>query len=541
MKIPLLENFLSANVWSTTKKPSEEIAVKDDIESFAMPNGDGAVVIEASKVNYSFDLDLADTTNEIELIRRYRDISRIPEVSFAVDEIVNEMISEDEEGKVVDLILDEIEYSDNIKNKIVDEFETVLERIQFKQKSYDMVRRWYVDGRLYFHKIVDPKEGLVEARYISPTTIKKVVEIEKTPNSNGVETIKTKNEFFTYQPARKIASIAINNSDASQSMYNFNNQSSLLNTVNQLVKVSPKAIAYITSGIYDEEYACILSYLHPALKTANNLRSLEDSVVLYRLARAPERKVFYIGVGNLPPQKAEQYLKDTMNKFRTNLHYDALTGEIKDGRRNMSMLEDFWLPRREDGASTEIQTLESGANLGEVDDLELFKKKLYRSLNVPLSRMQDDVPQIAGLGRGSEITRDEIKFQKFIDRLRNKFAELLIDLLITQLVAKKIIKEDETDDLKRKIVVKWSKDSFFVEMKETEILRERLTTLQMADPFLGKYFDKEFMMRKIMQMTEDEFKDMMKRIEKEPPIDPETGLPVQAGGFADTAPPSGQP
>lgn len=530
MKISNLFEQFGAVLWGTTKKPSEEIIVKSNIESFVEPSGEGAIVVESSKVNYSFDLDLSNTTNEVELIRRYRDISRIPEVAFAIDEIVNEILSEDVEGKIVEIDTENLKYSDSIKSKISDEFETVLERIQFNQKSYDMIRRWYIDGRLYFHKIVDDKEGLVEARYISPISIKKVIEIEKKMIPDGVEVISNKNEYFTYQPSRKIASITINDTSDRNSQRAQN-----IDNVIQLVKVSPKAIAYVSSGVYDEEYACILSYLHPALKTANNLRSLEDSVVLYRLARAPERKVFYIDTGNLPPQKAEQYLKDTMNRFRTNLTYDALTGDVKDSRRNMSMLEDFWLPRKADGRSTEITTLESGANLGEVDDLELFKRKLYKSLNVPLSRMSDEVP-IAGLGRSSEITRDELKFQKFIDRLRNKFEGLLIDFLMTQLVFKKIIKDTESDEIARQLKVKWSKDSFFVEMKETEILRERITTLQMADQFVGKYFDDTFVLEKILQMNEDEMKKMKKRIETYKMNNPPEVADGAPPGFQDVAP-----
>jgi hypothetical protein len=536
----LLEQI--SNMFGYTKNPEKEMDVSTEVESFVLPNADGAIVVESNRVNFSYDLDPSASTNEVELIRRYRDISRIPEVSYAIDEIVNEMMSEDAEGNVVKLNTDDLKFSNSIKNKISNEFDEVMTRIQFNQKAYDLVRRWYIDGRIYFHKIWDQNEGLIEARYISPTTIRRVVEIEKSKNQTGVETNKTKKEYFTYQAARKGSTIAINDSGNGMSGVltapGYNGSSSL-GSIDQLVKIAPDAIAYVTSGLYDEEYSCILSYLHPALKTANNLRTLEDSMVLYRIARAPERRIFYVDVGNMPPQKAEQYMKDMMNKFRTNLTYDALTGEVKDARRNMSMLEDFWIPRRGDGKSTEISTLESGANLGEVDDLELMKKKLYKSLNVPLSRLSDEAPMVGGLGRTSEITRDEIKFQKFIDRLRNKFSLLLIDLLITQLIVKKIIRAEESEDIKRQLSVEWSKDSFYTELKETEIIRERFTTVQMADMFVGKYVSKEYVMKQILLMSDEEYDEMNKQIDDEGITPPDAAdAPTQ---FADTAAPAQQP
>ena len=530
----LLENI--SNFFGNTSNPKKEMEVKTDVSSFVMPSTDGAVVVEANRVNFSYDLDPSQSTNEIELIRRYREIARIPEVSFAIDEIINEIISQNEDGDVVTLNTDDVKFSDTIKKKMEAEFEEILVRIQFKEKSYDLLRRWYIDGRLYFHKIWDPKEGLIEARYISPTTIKKVVEVEKSKNASGVEINTIKSEYFTYMPSRKGASISFSDVSASQTAPGYNTNSSF-GLAAQLIKVAPDAIAYVTSGLYDEEYSCILSYLHTALKTANNLRVLEDSMVLYRLARAPERRVFKVDVGNLPPQKAEQYMKDMMNKFRNNLTYDSLTGEVKDSKRAMSMLEDFWIPVRGDGKSTGIETLESGANLGEVSDIELILKKLYMSLNVPTSRMDSNPAGLGGIGRSSEITRDEIKFQKFIDRLRNKFSALLIDLLMTNLVVKGIINLKEVDDIKRQLTVDWSKDSFYTELKETELLRERLTTLQMADMYLGKYFSKEYLMTKVLQMDDIGYKDMvaaMKKEQKENPVqlDPNTGQPIDSN-FAD--------
>jgi len=551
----LFENVV-ASLFGNGKNPQEEMKIQDPVESFAPPTLDGATTVEFNKINFSYELDPSQSTNEIELIRRYRDISIIPEVAFAIDEIINECICQNEDGDIVTLFTDDLPYSSTLKNKIQDEFSEMLRQIDFDSKSYDLIRRWYIDGRLYFHKIVDSKIGLREARYISPITIKKIVEVDK-KKKNGVEIVSQKNEYFTYQASRKLANISIVDgvSGGSLTAPGYSGSSNL-GMAEQLVKVSPQAIAYVTSGVFDEEYNCILSYLHPALKTATNLRVLEDSVVLYRLARAPERRVFYVDIGNLPQQKADQYMKDLMNKFRANLTYDTLTGEVKDSKRNMSMLEDFWIPRRGDGKNTEITTLESAANLGEIDDLELFRKKLYMALNVPQSRMQTDTPMIGGIGRSSEITRDEIKFQKFITRIRNKFSTLLIDLFATHLEVKKILATKDVEQFKQDIGIEWSKDSFFVEMKETEILRERLTTLQMADMYMGKYFSKEYIMRDVLQMNDEQYDEMVKQMDKEHEetpqnIDPVTGQPIPSGfsdqttGMANAGdsnfPPPGQP
>lgn len=508
------------SIFGNSKKPQEEIVVKDDLVSFVVPNVDGASIVESGKMSFSYDLDYGNTSNEVELIRRYREIAKIPEVSFAIDEIINEMLSEDQEGTIFSLRMDDLEISDSTKKKIDNIFADLVKRLNINDRAYDFVRRWYVDGRIYFHKVIVDKE-VKEIRYISPTTIKKQYVIEKTKNASGVEVIKTKEEYFTYQPSRKLSTISINdttNGVNSGSITSPDYNGSSFGSIDNVIKVSPKAIAHVTSGLFDDEFNCIISHLHPALKTANNLKTLEDSMVLYRLARAPERRVFYVDIGNMPPQKGEQYMRDMMTKFKTNLTYDALTGEVKDARRNMSMLEDFWIPRRGDGKSTEISTLESGANLGEVDDIILMRKKLYMALKVPVSRIDQDAQSMSGIGRSSEISRDEVKFQKLIDRLRSKFSLLLLDILITELELKGIIGKEDLDTFNSYIIIKWAKDSFFTEMKETEILRERLTTLQLADPYLGKYFSKEYMLRKVMQMSEDEYKDMIKAIEKEGPL-----------------------
>jgi hypothetical protein len=507
-----------SNFFSNEKKPSQdEVVVDTAITSFATPSDlDGAAVVEGGVVRTDFDSSVS-VANEPELIRRYRAAAKTPEISMAIDEICNEAITEDDEGDTVKLDLEELELSDALKKKISEEFKILLRKLEFKHKGMDYFRRWYVDGRIYFHKVVDtkkPKEGIQELRYINPTVIKKVVEIEKSKGPNGVEVNKVSKEYYTYTPGKKANNtITLADDPTKRNAAVSSNWSMVGGNQMQVVAVAPEAIAYCSSGLYDEEFNTVLSYLHPAMKVANQLATLEDSLVIYRLSRAPERRVFYVGVGNMPKPKAEQYMRDLMAKFKNTLVYDSLTGEIKDGRRHVSMLEDYWIPRTGDGKTTEISTLPSGTALNQLDDVQYFLDKLYKSLNVPIGRIQQqNGPTIAGLGRTSEITRDEVKFQKFIDRLRNKFSILLLDILKTQLVLKNIVSEEDWKEFGFLIEVEWSKDNFYTEMKEIEILRERIQTIQMMDPYIDKLFTKEQVLKKVMRYTEDEIKDLAKKL-----------------------------
>lgn len=514
----LFENV--TNFFSFSKKGTEdkETLVKDEIVSFVEPTAlDGAVVSEGGRVSYNFNQEV-NATNEIELIRRYREASRIPEVSEAIDEIVNECVSENAEGDAIALDLEDLELSDAIKKKMTDEFKNVLNLFEFKERGSDYLRKWYVDGRIYFHKIIDktkPGEGIKELRFINPISIKKIVETEKVKDGK-INLTKIKREYFQYSPSVKSKPIQIADSGQSQQIYtpNFGQQSM------QVIQVAPEAIAYVTSGMYDEDFSTILSPLHPALRVCNQLKTLEDSLVIYRLARAPERRIFYIDVGGLTKPKADQYVKDMMSKFKNNVAYDAMTGEIKDQRRHLSMMEDFWIPRRDNGKTTEITTLPGGQNLSQLEDVEYFLKKMYKSLKVPYSRFMTDSP-VAGLGRSSEITREEIKFQKFIDRLRNRFGSMILDVLGSQLKLKNVMSEDEWTELKDKIKLDWAKDNFFTEMKEAELIRERMMTLQQVDPYVGKYLDRKYVFTNVLRMTDEQVKEVEDGNEKDRAEHPE--------------------
>ena len=382
---------------------------------------------------------------EQDLVRRYRDISQQPECDSAIEDIINEGIVSDEKDQSVSIVLDRLPYPNNIKNRIRDEFDTVLSLLDFDTKGHDIFRRWYVDGRLFYHKVIskkNPKAGVQELRYIDPRKIRKVRQIQKDVKSNtGVDLIKKVEEYYLY------------------------NEKGLANYgTSEGIRISPDSITYCPSGLIDQNKGNVLSYLHKAIKPVNQLRMIEDSVVIYRISRAPERRIFYIDVGNLPKIKAEQYLKDVMNRYRNKLVYDASTGEIRDDRSHMSMLEDFWLPRREGGRGTEITTLPGGSNLGEIDDIKYFQNKLYRALNVPVSRMEAE--NNFSLGRSTEITRDELKFTKFVQRLRKKFTPLFTDVLKTQLILKGIISLEESPKIKEHIQYDFLQDGHFAELKK---------------------------------------------------------------------------
>ena len=474
-------------------------------------NMDGSQpIVGGGYYGYSVDFD-GSIRNDYELITRYREMVMNPECDSAVDDIVNETICGNFDDVPVELELSNLKVSDKIKKLMREEFDEILRLLDFENRAYEIFRRWYVDGRLFYHKVVDPKkpsEGLIELRYIDPRKIRKVIEFEnKRPEQlRGVD--------LNTQLTQKAAE------------YFLYNPKGLKNSTNQGMKITVDSITYCHSGIQDLNKNMTLSHLHKAIKAVNQLRMIEDSLVIYRLSRAPERRIFYIDVGNLPKNKAEQYLREVMGRYRNKLVYDANTGEIKDDKKFMSMLEDFWLPRREGGRGTEISTLPGGQNLGELEDVKYFQKKLYRSLNVPESRMESE--SSFNIGRSAEITRDEVKFQKFIVRLRKKFTDLFNDLLKTQLILKGVISIDEWSEFKEHIQYTFIADNYFSEMKEKEVMNERMALLAQMDPFVGKYFSVEYMRRYILKQTDAEFGE----IDEQMTAEIEAGLVVPPAEIA---------
>jgi hypothetical protein len=469
---------------------------------------DGALVV-ASGGTMGTVVDLEGSAkNEAELVTKYREMSMHPEVERAVDDVVQESIVTDEEEEIVKIDLDKVkDLPDNIKKVIDDEFHNILTMLDFNNQAYDIFRRWYVDGRLYYQVVIDknaPSDGIQELRYIDPRKIKKVKETKKKKvgNNNNSTTITEKSaEYFVYNERgfnTTGSSVAGAQTSATTGM-----------------KITKDSIIHCTSGILDKTNTLVLSNLHSAIKPLNNLRSLEDASVIYRIARAPERRVFYIDVGNLPKMKAEQYLRDMMVRHKNKVVYDSATGEIRDDRKFMTMLEDYWLPRREGGRGTEISTLAGGQNLGEMTDVEYFQRKLYESLNVPSSRLQSD--NAFNMGRASEITRDEVKFSKMIDRLRNRFSHLFIKALEKQLILKQVTTAEEWKTIAPLVKFVFARDNFFAELKDSEILRERLTTLQQlqASDVIGKYYSHDWVRRKILLQTDDDIKKEDALIKKE--------------------------
>ena len=468
---------------------------------------------------------------EFDLIKRYREMALHPECDSAIEDIVNEAIVSDTNDSPVQIELSNLNASDGIKSKIRKEFKYILELLDFDRKSHEIYRNWYIDGRLYYHKVIDfknPHEGIQELRYIDAMKMRYVrQQTVKNKDNFRMANVNTDNpmdyefpkieEYFIYNPKMN---------------YPTNNPSALGGTGG--IKMTRDSVTYCTSGLVDRNKGSTLSYLHKAIKSLNQLRMIEDSLVIYRLSRAPERRIFYIDVGNLPKVKAEQYLRDVMMRYRNKLVYDASTGEIRDDKKFMSMLEDFWLPRREGGRGTEITTLPGGQNLGEITDIEYFKKKLYRSLNVPPSRMDGEGG--FNLGRSSEILRDEVKFSKFVSRLRKRFSYMFNDMLKTQLILKNIITPEDWGIMEEHIQYDFLYDNHFAELKEAELLNERLSMVQTAEPYVGKYFSQDYLRRKILRQTDQEIIEEDKLIKKEIekglipdpsiPVDPNTGLPI---------------
>jgi hypothetical protein len=477
---------------------------KPEQQSFVLPSSaqldDGAVTI-TQNAYYGTYVDLEGSVrNEIELITRYREMSNHPECQMAIDEIVNEAITHDDRGKVVDLVLDNLKQPESIKKKIIEEFGNIQKMLNFNNLADDLFKRWYIDGRMFYHVVVNdknPKEGIQELRYIDPRKIRKVREVKKERDpKTGALVVDSVAEYYVF-----------NDRGTTTQTFTAN--------VTQGLRIAPESIININSGLMDAKNTFVISYLHKAIKPLNQLRMIEDAIVIYRISRAPERRIFYIDVGNLPKGKAEQYLRDIMIKYRNKMVYDANTGELRDERKHMSMLEDFWLPRREGGKGTEITTLPAGQNLGELEDVKYFQKKLLQSLNVPYSRLEAQEGGMAGLGRSQEVTRDELKFSKFVIRLRNKFAQLFDDALKIQLVLKGICTREEWDEFKEDIYYDFRKDNNFAELREAELLQNRLQMVGMVDPFVGRYFSNQYVMNKILMMTDEEIENMQEQMKEE--------------------------
>jgi hypothetical protein len=471
--------------------------------SFALPTesmDDGAVTI-TQNAHYGTYVDLEGSVrNEIELVTRYREMANHPELEMAIDDIVNEAITHDVSGKTIDIVLDNLKQPETIKKKITEEFDNILKMLNFGNLSDDLFKRWYIDGRIYYHVVVDetkPREGIQELRYIDPRKIRKVREIKKDRDpKTGAQIIASIAEYYVYNDKGTVTQ-------------------SYTSSVNAGLRIAPESIINVNSGLMDAKNTFVISYLHKAIKPLNQLRMIEDAVVIYRLSRAPERRIFYIDVGNLPKGKAEQYLKDIMAKYRNKMVYDASTGELRDDRKHMSMLEDFWLPRREGGKGTEITTLPAGQNLGELEDVKYFRQKLLNALNVPISRLEPQQGGMIGVGRTTEVTRDEVKFTKFIVRLRNKFSQIFDHALKIQLVLKGICTLEEWDDFKEDIYYNYMKDNNFTEMRDAEILRERLSVLQTVDPYIGRYYSMEWVQKNVLQMDKETIAEMKTQIAKE--------------------------
>ena len=474
--------------------------VEEPVSFAPKTTDDGAVVVNEGGVYGTYvDLDGSIRT-EAELVNKYREMAAHPEVDTAIDDIVNEVITQEPETQLVELILDEIDLTDRVKKLFINEFKDILSLLEFSSLGYEIFRRWYVDGRLYYHVIIDeqkPKDGIVELRYLDPRKIRKVRQVKKKALADNVALNQMSGEYYIYND-RGFAKTSGNSSVPSNSVGG--------------IKIAKDSIVQCTSGLTSSNGDLVQSYLHKAIKPLNQLRSMEDSLVIYRISRAPERRIFYIDVGNLPKAKAEQYLRDIMIKFKNKLVYDAATGEIRDDRKFMTMLEDFWLPRRE-GRGTEITTLPGGQNLGQMDDVIYFQKKLYKSLNVPVSRL--DPEQQFNFGRATEISRDEVKFSKFTNRLRNKFATLFTKILERQLILKGIITVEEWDKIKDSVRYKFSQDNFYAELKETEILRDRITMLRDVDDYAGKYYSHEWIRRNVLRQSDEEMEEIDEQIAEE--------------------------
>ena len=482
-------------------KESAEEEVEKNIreESFVSPDEyDGAQTLNTGGFLGTYVDFSGGVQNENQFIATYRSLALYPEVDMAIEDIVNDSVIMGTDRKPFKLNLDGVDLSNTIKQKIQSEYNNVLSLFDISNKAYELFRRWYIDGRLYFHVIIDtenPRSGIKEVRPIDPAKIKKVRNVVKKPytqGANAVPIVTKVDEFFVYTDTDK---------------------NSQYSTTSSGIKISPDSIAYVHSGVVDTGTKKVVGYLQKAIRPVNMLRQIEDAVVIYRISRAPERRIFYIDVGNLPKQKAEQYLRELMNRYRNKLVYNQTTGEVRDDRNHLHMLEDYWLPRREGGRGTEISTLQGGQNLGEMSDVEYLQRKLFRALNVPLSRLE--TVNGFNMGRSAEITRDEVKFYKFINRLRNKFAQLLTDVLKKQLILKGIISSNDWNTINGNIAYEFNEDSYFSELRDTEILKERMTVLASVEPYIGRYFSTDYVKRNVLRQTDEEMKLIEVQNEKE--------------------------
>ena len=493
--------------FTISRKEEEENQTQQ--QSFSPPSSDDGALTITSAAYYGTYVDLDGTAkNEVELISRYREMAMQPEIESAIDDIVNEAICQDDDGKNIEIILDDLNVSDKIKKAIKAEFHQILRMLNYTNMAQDIFRRYYIDGKLYYHIIVDkenPTAGIKELRYVDPRKMRKIREIKKQKDERtGVEVMNVVNEYYIY-----------NDKVTTGSSTNYGPVGT---------RITTDSVVSVVSGLMDSRRAVVLSYLHKAIKPLNQLRMIEDATVIYRISRAPERRIFYIDVGNLPKLKAEQYLRDIMVKYKNKLVYDANTGEVRDDRKFLSMMEDFWLPRREGGKGTEITTLPGGQNLGELEDVKYFEKKLYKSLNVPVSRLDPNQSGFS-LGRVGEITRDELKFAKFVARMRNKFSDLFHQALRVQLVLKGVCTDDEWKQFKEHVHYNFIKDNNFSELKDAELMTQRLQLLQSVDPYTGRYFSQAWIQRNVLRLNDDEIKVMQSEIEEEKEAG--IGLPVQ--------------
>ena len=494
----MAENNLKLFGFEIRRSKSQETEDKNLKSIVPKVDEDGAGYVTASGSYFGqyIDIDGDKSKDNSTLIQKYRGVAMHPEVDAAIEDITNEAVSGGDE-LAVKLDMDKVELSKSIKTKIQEEFDDILYMLKFQDLGHDIFRSWYVDGRKVYHLVVDeknPKKGILDIRPVDSAKVRKVKEIiRKKDPITGATIIEGQNEYYIYQekPGEQ----------------------------NSGIRLTKDSVVYATSGLLDASQKHVVSYLHKALKPINQLRMMEDSLVIYRLARAPERRIFYIDVGNLPKGKAEEYMKGIMTRYRNKLVYDAGTGEIKDDRKHMSMLEDFWLPRREGGRGTQIDTLPSGQNLGEIDDIVYFQKRLYRSLNVPINRLEQESQ--FSLGRSTEISRDELKFQKFIDRLRRRFSILFREMLKRQIILKGIITEEDWEDISNNINFEFVRDNHFTELKEAELLREKLQTLDQVQQYVGEYFSKEWVMKNILRFDDDQIKQMTKQVESEGPAQDE--------------------
>jgi hypothetical protein len=466
-------------------------------QAFTVPSPDDGTTTISAGGYFGQYLDMEVTAkNDVDLIKRYREVAQHPECDMAIEDIINEVIVSDDRDQSVSISLDKLAVSENIKGKIRSEFDEVLKLLNFDEKGHDIFKRFYIDGRIYFHKVIDPnspRKGLTELRYIDPRKIKKVREITKkrdTKGAKGIEIIEQTAEWFVYNEK----GISSANSNAG-------------------LKISSDSISFVTSGVIDQTKNMVMGHLHKAIKPVNQLRMIEDAVVIYRIVRAPERRIFYVDVGNLPKVKAESYLRDVMARYRNKLVYDASTGEIRDDRKHMSMLEDFWLPRRDGTKGTEVTTLPGGQNLGEISDVEYFQKKLFKALNVPISRMESE--NGFNIGKAAEITRDELKFTKFIQRLRKRFTQVFQDILKTQLVLKGIITIEDWQKIKEHIQYDYLKDGYFAELKNAEMLRERLSLANEVSPYIGKFYSVEYVRKYVLRQSDEDIIEIDSQIADE--------------------------